>query len=109
MKFRDLVRRILHQGYPTWGEWGPPPIGPLSPPMEARPPLGLAKKIEMSKMNKSKSFSNKNNIISLQKNFQPNWSFLRPAEFPLKFGSDPLKGKKNCSDYGVHGIQIDRL
>ena len=49
-------------------------------------------------------------MISSQKRFQPNRSFLRPAEFPLKFGSDPLKGeKKNCSDYGVHGIQIDRL
>ena len=49
-------------------------------------------------------------MISLQKKIQPYRSFLRPAEFPLNFGSDPLKGKKkNCSDYGVHGIQIDRL
>ena len=49
-------------------------------------------------------------MISLQKKIQPNRSFLRPPEFPLKFGSDPLKGKKIFpSDYGVHGIQIDRL
>ena len=49
-------------------------------------------------------------MINSQKKIQPNRSFLRPAEFPLKFGSDPLKGeKKNCSDYGVHGIQINRL
>ena len=32
--------------------------------------------------------------MSSQKKFQPNRSFLRPAEFPLKFGSDPLKGEK---------------
>ena len=36
----------------------------------------------------------KNNTISSQKKIQPNRSFLRPAEFPLKFGSDPLKGEK---------------
>ena len=49
-------------------------------------------------------------MISSQKNLQPNRSFLRPLQFPLKFGSDPFKGEKqNCSDYGVHGIQIDRL
>ena len=59
---------------------------------------------------KTNHFPIKNNIISSQKKFQPNRSFLRPPEFPLKFGSDPLKGeKKKCSDYGVHGIQIDRL
>ena len=39
-------------------------------------------------------------MISSQKKFQPNRCFLRPPQFPLK---------KNCSDYGVHGIQIDRL
>ena len=49
-------------------------------------------------------------MISSQKKFKPNQSFLRPPEFPLKVGSDPFKGeKKICSDYGVHGIQIDRL
>ena len=48
--------------------------------------------------------------MSSEKKFQSNRSFLRPAEFPLKFGSEPLKGeKKNCSDYVVHGIQIDRF
>ena len=31
------------------------------------------------------------------------------TEFPPKFGPDPFKGEKNCSDYGVHRIQIDRL
>ena len=48
-------------------------------------------------------------MISSQKKFQPNRSFLRPPEFPPKFGSDPFKGEKKNSDYGVHGIQIDRL
>ena len=33
-------------------------------------------------------------MISSQKNFQPNQSFLRPPEFPLKVGSDPFKGEK---------------
>ena len=33
-------------------------------------------------------------MISSQKKFQPNRSFLRPPEFPLKFGSDPFKGEK---------------
>ena len=32
-------------------------------------------------------------MISSQKHFQPNWSFLRPPQFPLKFGSDPSKGE----------------
>ena len=43
---------------------------------------------------KTNHFPIKNNIISSQKKFQPNRSFLRPPEFPLKFGSDPLKGEK---------------
>ena len=58
---------------------------------------------------KTNHFPIKNNIISSQKKFQPNRSFLRPPEFPLKFGSDPFKGEKKNSDYGVYGIQIDRL
>ena len=33
-------------------------------------------------------------MISSQKKFQPNRSFLRPPQFPLKFGSDPFKGEK---------------
>ena len=33
-------------------------------------------------------------MISSQKKFQPNQSFLRPPEFPLKVGSDPFKGEK---------------
>ena len=33
-------------------------------------------------------------MISSQKKFQPNRSFLRPLKFSLKFGSDPSKGGK---------------
>ena len=47
-------------------------------------------------------------MISSQKNFQANRSFLRPPKFPPKFGSDPFKGEKKCSDFGVHGIQSNR-
>ena len=43
---------------------------------------------------KTNHFPIKNDIISVQKKFQLNRSFLRPPEFPLKFGSDPLKGEK---------------
>jgi len=43
---------------------------------------------------KTNHFPIKNDMISLQKKFQPNRSFLRPPEFPLKFGSDPFKGEK---------------
>ena len=71
---------------------------------------GWPKRLKCQKLLKTNHFPIKNNMISSQKNFQPNRSFLRPPEFPPKFGSDPFKGeKKNCSDYGVHGIQIDRL
>ena len=52
------------------------------------------KKMKCQKQIKTNHFPIKNNMISSQINFQPNRSFLRPAEFPLKFGSDPLKGKK---------------
>ena len=43
---------------------------------------------------KTNHFPINNNIISSQKKFQPNRSFLRPPEFPPKFGSDPFEGKK---------------
>ena len=43
---------------------------------------------------KTNHFPIKNDMISLQKKFQPNRIFLRPPEFPLKFGSDPFKCKK---------------
>ena len=33
-------------------------------------------------------------MISSQKKFQSNRSFLRPPQFPLKFGSDPFKDEK---------------
>ena len=36
-------------------------------------------------------------MISSQKKFQPNQSFLRPPEFPPKFGSDPFKGEKKIA------------
>ena len=43
-------------------------------------------------------------------NFQ---SFRKPFTIPPElgqYGSDPfISEKKNCSDYGVHGIQINRL
>ena len=41
-----------------------------------------------------KKFPNKNNIVSSQKKIQPNQSFLRPPQFPPKFGCDPFKGEK---------------
>ena len=66
--------------------------------------------MKCQKLIKTNHFPIGNDMISSQKKFQPNRSFLRPPEFPPKFGSDPFKGeKKHYFDYGVHGIQIDRL
>ena len=55
---------------------------------------GWPKRLKCQKLLKTNHFPIKNNMISSQKKFQPNQSFLRPPEFPLKVGSDPFKGEK---------------
>ena len=39
-------------------------------------------------------------MYKLTKKNQPNRSFIRPAEFPLKFGSNPFKGEKKIPIMG---------
>ena len=46
-------------------------------------------------------------MISSQKNFQPNRSFLRPPQFLLKFGSDPFKGENK--NFLIMGFMVFKL